>query len=385
MYFADSLTLDAPRRTSDGYLAVRARAARTGVYQYTGREVDPENQHGLRDQAIVNVLRDAETVFDKAAAHSFIGKPVTDGHPSVAVNASNWRDHARGTVMGALKDGEYLAFDLLLTDASAIAKIDGGNRQLSNGYAADLEFGDFKSADGTACQARQSKITGGNHVAFLKFGRAGSECAIKDGFAVCDALPSNILDTLKTEKPVKTMLIDGLTVDMSNADTAIATVQTLIAARDTATAQVTDLTGKVSTLTAEGQTKDAKITTLEQQVKDAKPTPAQLRDAGKALLLTAGRAKALGVTVTDAMDEGQIMAATVTAKMGDMSKEWTADQIAASFAVLTKDTKVDDQEVQPIGSPVVTLDAQTTLADAQRKASEARRNAWKTPATSAAA
>ncbi|WP_000904034.1 hypothetical protein, partial [Bacillus cereus] len=80
------------------------------------------------------------------------------------------------------------------------------------------------------------------------------------------------------------MLIDGLTVDVSNADTAMATIQTLVAARDAATAQVTDLTGKVSTLTAEGQTKDAKITTLEQQVKDAKPTPAQLRDAGKALI-----------------------------------------------------------------------------------------------------
>jgi hypothetical protein len=386
MYFADSLTLDAPRRTSDGYLAVRARAARTGVYDYAGTEVDPDNKHGLRDTAIVKVLRDEKTVFDHKAVHSFIGKPITDNHPSVAVTADNHRELSRGTIMGAKwEEGGYLAFDLLLTDASAIAKVDAGKRELSNGYSADLEFGDFTAADGTKCQARQTSIAG-NHVALVDRGRAGSECAIKDGFAVCDALPSNILDSLTQESPVpKIVVIDGLSVDVSNVDTAATTIATLIAARDTAATQVTDLTGKVSTLTAEGQTKDAKITTLEQQVKDAKPTPAQLRDAGKALLLTAGRAKALGVTVTDAMDEGQIMAATVTAKMGDTAKEWTADQIAASFAVLTKDTKVDDQEVQPIGSPVVTLDAQTTLADAQRKASEARRNAWKTPATSAAA
>ena len=45
MLFADQLTLDAPRRTADGYLAVRARAARTGVYRYTGREVDPEAEY----------------------------------------------------------------------------------------------------------------------------------------------------------------------------------------------------------------------------------------------------------------------------------------------------------------------------------------------------
>lgn len=386
MYFADSLTLDAPRRTSDGYLAVRARTARTGVYQYTGREVDPENKHGLRDQAVVNVLRDEATVFDATAARSFIGKPITDNHPSEAVTASNWRDHARGTIMGAMRDGEYLAFDLLLTDASTIAKVDDGKRELSNGYGAELEFGDFKAADGTACQARQSKITGGNHVALVDAGRAGSECAIKDGFAVCDALPSNILDSFTLESPMpKIVMVDGLSVDVANADTAASTIATLIAARDTAAAKVTDLTSQVSTLTAESQTKDAKITTLEQQVKDAKPTPAQLRDAGKALMIVADKAKALGVTVSDEMDEAQIMSATVTKHMGDAAKDWTADQIAASFAVLTKDAKPAEPGVRPIGAPAVMTDAETAFADKQRKLSEERRNAWKTPATGAAA
>lgn len=73
MFFADALTLDASRRTRDGYLAVRAKAARTCVYKYSGREVDPDNAHGLRDQDSVNVLRDDATVFDKKAVHSFIG------------------------------------------------------------------------------------------------------------------------------------------------------------------------------------------------------------------------------------------------------------------------------------------------------------------------
>ena len=86
-------------------MAVRARAARTGVYQYSGRDVDPENAHGLRDTAIVNVLRDEQTVFDTAAVHSFIGKPITDNHPTEAVTAQNWRDLSRGTIMGAMRDG----------------------------------------------------------------------------------------------------------------------------------------------------------------------------------------------------------------------------------------------------------------------------------------
>ena len=397
MLFADALTLDAPRRTSDGYLAVRARASRTGVYQYSGREVDPDNAHGLRDQAVVNVLRDDATVFDEAAARSFIGKPVTDNHPSEPVTAANWRDHSRGTIMGALRDGDYLAFDILLTDAATIAKVDAGKRELSNGYGASLAYGTFTAKDGTLCQARQEKITGGNHVALVDRGRAGSECAIKDGFAVCDALPPNILDSLTTEgvadakkwlkkaialhkkhmngsapttgpageksqmlmmeqmenalaeldgstsskpmkmdqlntqeKPVKTMLIDGLTVDVSNADTAEKTINTLLAARDAATGKVSGLETQVVTLTTDKAN-------LENQVKeltDAKPTPAQLRDAAKQFTQVVEKAKALGIAVTDSMDEAAIMKATVSKHVGDAAKDWTDKDIAVSFATL---------------------------------------------------
>ena len=432
MYFADALTLDVPRRTSDGYMAVRAKAARTGVYQYTGREVDPNNEHGLRDQAIVNVLRDEAAVFDERAVRSFIAKPITDDHPREAVNASNWRDHGRGIVMGAVRDGDHLAFDLVLMDAGTISKVEAGKAELSNGYAATLEFGDFAGPAGEKCQARQAAIVG-NHVAIVDRGRAGPSCRIGDA-AICDALPIALQDgakeaaawlkkaialhekhmngsapttgkegeksqmlmmeqmknalaelgggdaksgeagmkmdvypfhILEQEKPVKTMLIDGLTVDVSNADTAMATIKTLIAARDAAGAKVAGLETQVATLTAEGQTKDAKITTLEQQVKDAKPTPAQLRDAGKALIVVADKAKAMGVTVSDEMDEAQIMGATVAKHMGDAAKDWTADQIAASFAVLTKDAKPAAPGVQSLGAPKAITDSAAGIQSAR--------------------
>lgn len=383
MLFADQLVLDAPRRTAEGYLAVRAKAARTGVYQYTGREVDPDNTHGLRDQAIVNVLRDEGTVFDKRAARSFIGKPITTGHPAEPVNSKNWKQHADGVIMGALRDGEHLAFDLLLMDEAAIADTAAGTVELSNGYGARIEFGDFKAPDGTICQARQAEITDGNHVARVKFGRAGSTCRIGDA-AVCDALPSNILDSLtKTEKPVKTIMIDGLTVDVSNADTAMATITTLIAARDAATGKVTGLEAKSVADAATIVAKDAEIAKLTADVAAAKPTLQQLRDAGKQFAVIEGKAKAMGVTVTDAMDEAAIMKAVVDKAMP--GNTYAADHVAIAFEALTKDAKVADAAVQPLGSPVVLGDAETAFADAQRKASEARRNAWKTPATLAAA
>lgn len=380
MIFADHLTLDAPRRTTDGYLAVRAKAARVGVYQYSGIEVDPDNSHGLRDQASVNVLRDAAQVFDARSLGSFVGKPITDDHPTEGVNASNWRDHARGVIMGAVKDGDHVGFDLAFLDGATIAKVDAGKVELSNGYSCKLEFGDFQAADGTKCAARQTNITG-NHIALVDRGRAGASCRVGDA-AICDSLPSNILDHT-TEKPVmKTMLIDGLTVDISNADTAQATIATILAARDTALGKVTTLDAQVATLTTEKTTLDAKVTTLEQAVKDAKPTPAQLRDAGKALMLAAGKAKALGVPITDAMDEPAIMAATVTAKMGDAAKDWNEAQIAASFAVLAKDVKVADAtNVHPIGAPVNLGDAGQREHTALAKAND--HNAWRTAGAAA--
>jgi hypothetical protein len=372
MFLADRLTLDAPRRTSDGYMAVRAKAARTGVYQYGGSEVDPDNKHGLRDQQSVNVLRDADQVFAADSVRSFLMKPITNDHPKEAVTAANWRDHARGVAAGAMRDGDHLAFDLVLMDSDAIAAVDAGKVELSNGYSADLEFGDFTAPDGTKCAARQTNIRG-NHIALVDAGRAGPSCRIGDA-APCASATQSFLDSLHTqEKPVKTMLIDGLTVDISNADTAMATITTILAARDAATGKIAGLETQVATLTTDKATLEAQVATLDQAVKDAAPTPQQLRDAARTLGIAIGKAKALGVTVTDAMDEPAIMKAVVSAKMGDAAKDWNDAQIAASFAVLAKDAKV----VTTDGLADALVSNVTNIGDAatdRQKALDARRN-----------
>lgn len=380
MIFADRLTVDAPKRLRDGYMAVRARAARTGVYDYAGSEVDPENEHGLRDTVIVKVLRDDKTVFDTASARSFIGKPITDNHPAEPVTADNWRDHARGTVMGAMKEGEYLAFDLLLTDSAAITAVENGKRELSNGYAAELEFGDFTAPDGTKCQARQTKVSG-NHVALVDRGRAGSECAIKD-VAVCDAITADRLAELadlSKGNAVKKIVLDGLQVDLSDAD-AVA------AAFDKLQGQITDANEAkakaetdLATVTTDKANLEAKVTTLEKQVADAKLTPAQLRDAAKSYSQTVDKAKALGVTVSDDADEATIRKAVVDAKMGDLAKDWNDDQIAASFASIAKDA---GSKVEGF-TPAAVNDAATTEVKALNDSID-NLNAWRTQRPAAA-
>ncbi|MBB3928792.1 hypothetical protein GGR43_004537 [Sphingobium jiangsuense] len=376
MQFRDALTLDAPRRTKDGYLAVRAKAARTGVYQYLGSEVDPDNTHGLRDKGLINVLRDESTVFDTAAAQSFVGKPVTDDHPKDAVTADNWRDHARGTIMGVMREGDYLAFDLLLTDAATIAKVDGGKRELSNGYAAELEFGDFKAADGTICQARQSKITGGNHVALVDRGRAGSECAIKDGFAVCDANPAILAALTTGDTPMKIRIGDA-EVDATNGEAVRIAVDALNTKLSDSAKALTDAQAKVAEQATTLAAKDAEIATLNQKVADSALTPAKLRDAAKAYAQVCDKAKALGVTFAEDADADAIMKAVVDAKMGDQAKGWTADQIAASFAVLSKDAKAADPVRDAFRGGIVNVGDAAAQADAALSKSVDDLNAWR--------
>lgn len=383
MLMADRLTLDTPRRTADGYMAVRARAARTGVYQYSGQEVDPDNQHGLRDEASVNVLRDEQAVFDERSVRSFIGKPITTDHPKEAVTASNWKKYADGVIMGAVRDGDHLAFDLLLMDSQAIADTENGRSELSNGYDAKLEFGDFTGPDGTRCKARQDAIFG-NHIARVRQGRAGATCRIGDA-ALCDTMPSSFLDSLKTEKPVKTMLIDGLTVDIANADTAEATIKTIMTARDAVTGKVTALEAKTVADAATLVAKDAEIAKLTADLAAAKLTPAQMRDAGKAYALVVGKAKASGIAVTDEMDEGAIMKTVIDKAMP--GNTYTGDHVAIAFEALTKDVKIEARDAlrDAVASGVAPIgDARATYFEARDKQRAELSGAWKTPTKTAA-
>lgn len=379
MIFSDALTLDAPKRLNGGYVAVRARAARTGVYDYAGREVDPENKHGLRDKAVVKVLRDESAVFDDRAARSFIGKPVTDNHPAQPVTADNWRSHARGTVMGAMRDGDYLAFDLLLTDAAAIAAVEGGKRELSNGYAADLEFGSFTAPDGTVCDARQTSVTG-NHVAIVDRGRAGPECAIRDtqisNAAICDSITADalshlqtIIDNAKEPAVAGTIIVDGLPVSLADEAAVRAVLDKKDAAIAERDAKLADATAAHDKAMGE---KDAEIDDLKKKVVDQATIDA-LADA-KAEVVAKAKAVVgdkLGDTKGKTVAEVRRMALDAASiNVADKSD----DYVEARFDALTADSKPAVHNIVP--APV-TNDAASTEAKAFAD-SVANLNAWRT-------
>jgi hypothetical protein len=363
----DRLTLDAPKRTSDGYMAVRAKAARTGVYDYLASEVGaPADKFKPTDR--VKVYRDEAEVFAEDSVRSFIGRPITNDHPAEPVTRDNWKQHAGGVDMAAarrkLEDGDYLAFDLVLMDGALIDAVEAGKRELSNGYACDFDWTPGTAPDGTAYDARQTNIRG-NHVAVVDRGRAGPSCAIKDGdrFALCDANPA-ALDGINTKEPAMKIKIGDAEVDATNGEAVRIAVDALNVKLTALDKRAADAEAQVATLTTDKATLEAKVTTLEKQVADAKLTPEQLRDAARSFAQTAAKAKALGVEVSDDMDEPAMRRAAVTAKLGDAAKDWTDDQVAISFATLTADVKDDGATIHDIGKPKAVNDADKDVAAA---------------------
>lgn len=341
-------------------MAVRAKAARAGVYDYLGSEVDPEGKR-FKAADIVKVYRPESEVFDTKSVGSFFAKPVTDNHPADPVTADNWKLHARGAVMGAMRDGEYLAFDLVLMDKAIIDAVQSGKRELSNGYSCNLAFGDGVTPDGLAFNATQSDIVG-NHIAVVDKGRAGPDCRIADqnnlnfnggkSFAVCDANPLAISGLSNGEIKMK-ITLDGLTVTLTDAAEVQAAFDSKAAVITAKDAEIATAKDEAVKLAAEKVALDAENVTLKASLADAAITPEKMREAAKAFAIVSDKAKALGVTVTDAMDEAAIKLATVTAKMGDAAKGYTADHIAIAFDVLTKDAKATDSNVVSIINPTI--------------------------------
>lgn len=364
-------TLDAAttaRICADGCLVADVRAARVGIQQYLGREVDPDNTYGLRDRASVNIYRPEGEVFAADSMASFAAAPVTIDHPSVAVDASNWKRLGVGEINGdVVRDGGFVRVPIIVRDAEAVAKVNSTHKQLSMGYSTQLVFPqDGRHPDGTLCDAYQTQIRI-NHIAAVRAARGGSELKISD------ERPS----PPHGDNHMKTLTIDGLKVP-NVSDEAEAAIVKLQADSAKISTDLADSQKKVAEHVTALATKDAEIATLKQQVADAAITPAKLRDAAKAYALVCDKAKALGVQFAQDADSDAIMKAVVDAKLGDVAKDWTADQIAVSFATLTKDAKVaQSQTVQSIGAPVL-QDAAAREQAAWAQASD--HNAWRNQA-----
>lgn len=370
MKFTDTVTLDGIRRTQDGYLVADVKVARTGIQLYTGREVDPENKHGLRDKAVVRVYRPEEEVFAQDAMHSYAYRPVTDDHPSESVTADNWKQLAVGQTGGeVVRDGEFVRVPMVLMDKAVIAKVEGGKRELSMGYDTALKFQDGTSPNGEQYDAIQTNLRM-NHLAVVSAARGGSHLKIGD-----EEKGTRSMTT-------RTLMVDGLSVELTDKDAQI--VQRAI---DALTKQVADASAAQAKADADHSkaiaAKDAEIAKKDAQIDDLNKKVLSDADLDKRVqargdLVAVARSIAKDVK-TEGLTDAAIRKAVVAAKLGDAAVADKADAyIDARFDILVEDAKKAsgaDPFAAVIKDNAVQQDSNTTTA-AHKAMTDHMTSAW---------
>lgn len=374
MQFVDATIPTGMRLTNDGYLVGEVRCARTGCQQYMAREI------GLQRDGLVNVYRPETAVFDKDSLATFAGKPVTVGHPSEAVTADNWRQHAVGDVgTDIARDGEFVRVPIKLMDAAAIKSVQSGTREISMGYTTDIKVEDGTAPDGTPYQAIQIGPIRINHLAIVPRARGGSELRIGDGAVTWGAapiIPATDKETITMSDALRTVVVDGLSV--STTDQGAHAIAKLQADLQSSAAKLTDAEKSHTATIAK---KDEEIGALKADLKkaqDALPKPADLDKmvADRAALVTV--VKAIDAKIDPAgKTDADLRKAAVSAKLGDeMVKDASDAEIAGMFKAIAKDIKAAD----PVRTALINGRATVDANDNGQSAYEKRlSDAWKGP------
>lgn len=234
MLLYDSAVAVSRERTPEGFLRLRARIARSGLHDYKAGEIG--GPPGAAPDTTVRVYRPIGAVFDPASMASFAGKPVTLDHPPAMVDSANWKHFAVGhSGASVTRDGDHLSTDLVITDATAVARAEAG-AELSNGYWADFVFKPGRTPAGEPYDAVQQNIRG-NHIALVDAGRCGPTCRLDApaGAAAtdpCGCQPDPTKDPPRASK--STVTVDGVAIETTPEGAAA--LERLLAALDQARA-----------------------------------------------------------------------------------------------------------------------------------------------------
>lgn len=382
MQIRDSLTVDAAglALTRDGYLVGEAKISRAGnVQQYMGYEL------GLKDEKanqVFGVYRDPDVVFDERSMLSLAGRPVTRGHPSVAVDASNWKELAKGQIGGTIKrDGEHVVAHMAIMDQASAKEVAEGARSLSAGYTVDVVADEGTAPDGTPYQYRQAGDLRFNHVAYLPDNnpRAGNT-RIGDADPIRWGSSPKLVDQKGTRSmTTRTITVDGLSVELADKDaqivqrtldgltTKLADAEKRVADADTA--HKTEIAAK----DAEIAKKDAELDAIKAKVLSDADIDKRVQD--RAGLITTAQSIAKDLK-TEGLSDADIRKAAVVAKLGDAAIAGKPEAyIEARFDILADEAKKSDPFAAAMKDKAGN---QQTTNDNGQGAYEARlANAWK--------
>ncbi|WP_372356974.1 DUF2213 domain-containing protein [Xanthomonas sp. NCPPB 3443] len=327
MFLKDRVSVTAPRRTADGYLVADAKVARTGIQEYLGSEV------GKPEMPIVRLYRPPEEVFSDATLRSFAHRPMTNDHPPVMVDASNWKQYAVGQTGDEVRhDDKFVRVPLVLMDKAAIADWEAGKVELSQGYTAEIVFEDGVTPEGEPYDAVQRNIRN-NHLALVDRARGGEHLRIGDD--------NHQRNTSMPDIKTRTVLVDGLSVETTDAGAqAIDKLQRQLSDSNAVAArQATDHTAALALKDAEIAKRDAAIDDLKGKVLDAAALDARVQARGD-LLATA---KAIHDADYRGKSDADVRKAAVIGKLGDAAIAGKGDAyIEARFDILADGVKPFD-------------------------------------------
>jgi Uncharacterized protein conserved in bacteria len=253
-----SFRVDSQRKILDnGYLSVPGRVARTGVQQYTAREL------GLTDRPpneLVNVYRPPEEVFKPESLASYDNSDITVQHPDDFVTSVTFKDVSVGHATSAgRQEGDYVVVDLLIKDQNAIDAINAGTAELSAGYSAEYVRKQGIAPCGTPYEFIQTDITI-NHTALCDSARAGHLARL------FDSKP-------KEQKTMPQITLDsGAKIEVADQSTATliqTTIDSLVRKVADGESTVKKLQADNAKLEVESEQKDEEIENLKKETDDS--------------------------------------------------------------------------------------------------------------------
>ncbi len=380
----DYFAIPSQRRVSDeGFVISRGNIARTGIQEYRRFELGLDGDPMGR----VKLYRSPDEVFAPDSMRSFDGKPITIDHPPNGVDAKNWRDLAVGDARDIKRTGDFMDAELTFKSTDAVAELDNGKSQLSNGYTFDLDMTPGTTPDGMAYDGRQRNIRG-NHVALVDAARCGSACRVADSITTGDS-----------EMSLTKITIDGVPVEVSDvAAVLIAKLQTQVAdATARASAAVEKLAGMIAKDVHDGVL--AELTAAKKDVMTPAARDAMVADWSAAIATAKRLVPAIAtdgktchairrevLTTMSAADE--TVKAVIGAVLGTTAIDAaTEDQTRAAFGVVAATVKapaVDANDGATAAAFVAAGDAKPAVKDGapvltgREKAMKASQDAWMT-------
>lgn len=371
----DKLSFKKRTVTDEGYLVVESQIARIGIQDYFATELSPLFDD--RDPFdIIKVYRSPAEVFKAVSMDSFANKPITNNHPSETVSSANIKDLQVGfTGDTIIRDGDHLVAKLVITDKTAIADIESGKKELSNGYFSDYELSSGKTPEGEIYDALQIDIVG-NHIAIVSKGRCGPTCKISDTKPEKETTMK--IKILGVDYEVTDQVAQAVTNLEGQLSTAKSETQNLKTIKDSST---TLLTANMETLKTDHKSTVDGLTAKLDDALTRIPTPVQLDEMAERRASVIAVAKKLNVDFDPTNKTCEVIRKEV---VKDNCKDVDVETVSVEYingrfgALANSDVKVIDSKIKAaFKHNDKDLDVDNLVVDARSKFMERSQNAYK--------